>query len=346
MSEPRSKAARRADPASAVQPYRAWPALKAGDRVALFAPSSHQGQSPADTLPRAREILSGWGLVPDALAPERRHLYLAGMDAERAEEFQRLYLDPEVRALFSTRGGYGSARMLPLLDRARIAAAPPKPVIGFSDVTALFAWLHWAAGIRVVHGPCLAAPSALTSPEAGRNLVALRRLLFEPEPGPGYGVRLLHRPARPAPSPGGSSTDPIGENSVTGRLVGGSLAVLVTSLGTPWAVDTEGAILFLEDTNEAPYRIDRMLTHLRTAGRFDGLRAVVFGHLQRCDGDPPGLLEEVLRDVFRDAPFPVAMGLPAGHGDLNLPVPLGNLARLDFEGRAPIATAQAHLQVL
>lgn len=346
MSNPRLKAAPRTKPDSDVQPYRGWPALKAGDRVALFSPSSHQGRAPIDYLPRARDILTGWGLRPDQLPVERRHLYLAGTDAERAEEFERLYLDPEVRALFCTRGGYGSARILPLLNRARIAAASPKPVIGFSDVTALFMWLHWAAGIRVVHGPCLAAPGALEPPEAERNLEALRSLLFDPEPHPSHPARLIHRPVYPLGTFDSAAGSPLERGNIKGRLVGGSLAVVVTSLGTPWALDTKGAILFLEDTNEAPYRIDRMLTHLREAGRFDGLRALVFGHLQRCDGDPPGLLEEVLRDIFRAAPFPVAMGLPAGHGDSNRPLLLGSLAGLNFDAHGTSTATQAHLHTL
>jgi len=337
-------------------PYRDWPALRPGDRVALFSPSSHQGQAPPDSIARAREILAGWGLRPDDPAPERRHLYLAGTDAERAGEFQRLYLDREVKALFSTRGGYGSARILPLLDRARIAAAPPKAVVGFSDVTALFAWLHWAARVTVVHGPGLAGPGAHgvagssrgrsddvagssrerseRAPGAERSLEALRSVLFDPHPRPGYPAELIHLPGEPRP------------DSVTGRLVGGSLAIVVTTLGTPWALDTRGAILCLEDTDEAPYRIDRMLTHLRQAGRLDGVRAVVFGYLRRCDSEPPGLLDQVLRDVFHDAPYPVATGLPAGHGDPNLPMLLGRTARLDFDARGPNTPGRAHLQIL
>jgi muramoyltetrapeptide carboxypeptidase len=122
--------------------------------------------------------------------------------------------------------------------------------------------------------------------------------------------------------------------------------VLVTTLGTPWAPDTRGAILFLEDTEEAPFRIDRMVTHLRQAGKLDGVRAVVFGHLRRCDSDPPGLLGQVLRDVFRAAPFPVAMGLPAGHGDPNLPLLLGRMVRLDFNAGSPGAEAPALLRFL
>lgn len=315
-------------------PYRTWPALRGGDRVALFAPSSHQGKAPTDFLARARDILTGWGLRPDELGTERRHLYLAGTDAERAAEFQRLYLDPEVKALFCTRGGYGSARILPLLDAARIAAAPPKPVVGFSDITALFAWLHWCAGVTTVHGPGLAAPSALSAPGAEHSVEALRRVLFDPQPPPAYPAQAIHRSGKAESA------------SVTGRLVGGCLSVLVTTLGTPWALDTRGAILFLEDTDEAPYRIDRMLTHLRQAGRLDAVCAVVFGHMRRCDGDPPGLLDQVLRDVFRDAPFPVATGLPAGHGEPNLPLFLGRIARLEFEAGSPDSRAPARLQML
>jgi muramoyltetrapeptide carboxypeptidase len=304
----------------------------------LVSPSSHLGRTPPDSVAWAHALLTQWGLRPDDPVPERRHLYLAGTDAERAEEFQRLYLDPEVKALFCTRGGYGASRMLPLLDRKRIARAAPKPVVGFSDVTALFAWLQWNTGACVVHGPCLAGPSALQGPEAERSVEALRRILFDRNARPGYPVRLIHRPA--------ASGSAMPQASVSGRLTGGCLSVLVTSLGTPWAIDTRDAILFLEDTDEAPYRIDRMLTHLRGAGRLDRVRAVVFGHLRRCDSDPPGLLEKVLLDVFHDAPFPVAIGLPAGHGEPNLPLVFGQLARFDFEARASIHSDQAHLQML
>lgn len=317
---------------SAPAPYRAWPALKSGDRVALFSPSSHQGRTPPDSIARARDVLLNWGLRPDGPGPERRHLYLAGTDQERAWEFQRLYLDRSVKGMFCTRGGYGAARMLSLLDRKRIAAAPPKPVVGFSDATALFAWLHWAAGISVVHGPSLAAPSALTAPDAEISLEALRHVLFNPAARPEYSTTVIYKPGK------------LDSFTARGRLLGGNLSVLVTTLGTEWSIDTRGAILFLEDTGEAPYRIDRMLTHLRTAGKFDAVRAVVFGHLQRCDGDPPGLLLEVLRDVFQGAPFPVTVGLAAGHGEPNFPLLLGRQARLEL---SPQGTGgEAHLSML
>jgi len=305
--------------------------LQPGDRVALISPSSHQGRYPEHYLYDATTILEGWELqVSPLIRPEPRHLYLAGKDADRAMEFARHYIDPGVRALFITRGGYGAARMLHLLDANGLAGAPPKWIVGFSDATALFTYMHTMTGVATLHGPCLAAPGALTAERREETLGTLREALFNPAWQPEYsGLGVVHRP-KAAPE------------RLIGRLVGGCLSVLVTSLGTPWAVDTHDAILFLEDVDEAPYRIDRMLTHLRHAGAFEGLRAVVFGHLERCEGEREGLLYDMLRDVFANAPFPVLTGLPAGHGDPNLALPLGLMAAIHLpEGDEATATLVA-----
>lgn len=310
-------------------PLRPLPALVPGDTVALFSPSSHAGREGEAPLHAARALLEGLGLRPLPLAEHQpRHLYLAGTDAERAQAFQALYCDPAIKALFATRGGYGAARMLPHLDPARIAAAPPKPVVGMSDVVALFACLHAVAGVGALHGPCLAAPGFQSSPEQAANLDSLRAWLFQPPLGEARPCTLLHAGA------GGP---------VAGRLVGGNLAVLASLLGTPWALETNGCLLFLEDVNEPPYRIDRYLTQFRQAGRLDGVAGVVFGHLQNCDTDPPGLLHDVLRDLFADAPYPVATGLVAGHGPHNRTLPLGRRAELAWE--APRAGSPATLTI-
>lgn len=297
------------------QPLRRAPLLKAGDRVALISPSSHQGRSPQSFLPDAMIVLAGWGLEVQPLPDqEPRHLYFAGPDAQRAESFQRLYFDPTLKALFITRGGYGAARLLPLLDAKRFRTAPPKHVVGFSDATSLFAWLHAKAGVRTIHGPALAAPGALTSGSRTENLAALNRLLFESGYRPEFTIRRL---AGPLPA-----------GALSGRVIGGCLSVLQTTLGTPWAPDPAGAILFLEEVGEQPYRIDRTLSHLRHGGLFDGLRAIVFGHLDRCDEEPPGLLREVLLDLFGSGPIPIYQGMAAGHGEPNLSFPLGAEATL------------------
>jgi muramoyltetrapeptide carboxypeptidase len=308
------------------------PPLAPGDGVALFSPSSHSGRDGAAQFEHAQAILESWGLRPRALPAEQaRHLYLAGSDAERAAEFQRLYCDAGIKGLFATRGGYGAARMLPHLDGTRIAAAGPKAVVGMSDVVALFAYLDTVAGVGAVHGPCLAAPGSVSSPQEAENLRDLQELLFRPESPATHPCALLHS---------GTGARRQGGGTAAGRLVGGNLAVLTSLLGTPWALETEGCLLFLEDVNEQPYRIDRLLTQLRQAGRLDGVAGVIFGHLRDCDSEPPGLLRDVLRDVFRAAPYPVATGLVAGHGERNRALPLGRLARLAWDAEGEGAAAR------
>ena len=297
-------------------PLKRPPLLSPGDRVALFSPGAHGGRFPAKWPRQAARLLEEWGLRP--LPPPRAtrtHLYLAGPDRERAEEFQSLYCDPEIKALFATRGGYGTARMLSWLDAGAIAAAAPKAVVGMSDVSALFAFLHAVAGVGSLHGPCLAAPGLFDSPRREDNQADLRAVLFNSAPPPDYPCTLLH-----LPHPGGAPA--------RGPLVGGNLTVLAAALGGPWALNTQGTVLFLEEVNEAPYRVDRALTQFKQAGRFEGLAALVFGHMTGCDGEPPGLLQQMLRDLFAGVPFPVAMGLPAGHGDFNRTLPLGCMAEL------------------
>ena len=295
------------------------PPLKAGDRVALFHPGSHGGKFPPEWPGKALDVLKSWGLQPEPLPPEApRHFYLSGTDPQRAEAFQALYCDPEIKALFAARGGYGTARMLPLLDAGLMAAAAPKAVVGMSDVSALFVYLHDVAGVGAIHGPCLAAPGVFDSPTGQDNLAHLKTLLFNRASPPPYPCTVLHAPSKRG-------------FRVTGPLLGGNLTVLAAGLGTPWALDTRGAILFFEDVNEAVYRLDRCLTQFRQAGRFDHIAALVFGSLTGRENDPPGLLESALDDLFSDAPFPVAVGLPAGHGPLNRALPLGRTTALAAE---------------
>lgn len=321
------------------RPLRRPPALQAGDRVALISPSSHQGEASPSLRKSAVAILSGWGLeVTNGGEEEAQHLYFAGDDAHRAAQFEKLYCDPALKALFITRGGYGASRILPLLDGGRLAAAPPKAVVGFSDATALFAYLHAVVGISVVHGPCIAAAGFLNAPPMEEELEALRRALFEPQNPAEFPIQPLRGTFHGGTTiQGNGPKDTPAENtviqdSVQGPVVGGSLAVLVTTLGTPWEINTRGALLFLEDVNEAPYRIDRMVTHLRAAGKLDGVQGVLLGRFHECDGEPSGLLDEVLFDLFGHAPYPVAQGLAAGHGAPNLAFPLGQAATMTPAG--------------
>ena len=265
-------------------------------------------------LERGVQVLERWGLrvmLGDGILARRA--YLAGEDGVRRSDLQRMLDDPTVRAVFCARGGYGSQRVVPDLDFAPLARAP-KVVVGYSDATALLGAIV-ANGIAAVHGPMVATDMArgLTS----RSEEHLRRLLSDP----GYEWEA-------------EFTDVIRHGRAVGRLIGGCMSVVVALLGTPWALDTDGAILFLEDVGERPYRLDRLLTQLRQAGVFERLSGLVFGTMMHCpavDGVSP---LDVVRACCADLPFPVAFGLPAGHqgdgpGIENLALPLGVPVALD-----------------
>ena len=259
-------------------------------------------------------ILEGWELAPRLGASVlAREAYLAGADDLRRADLQAMLDDPAVRAVFCARGGYGSQRVVPKLDWRALRRAP-KLVIGYSDNTALLSAVV-AAGVVAVHGPMVADDMAKGI--SARSAEHLHRLLGDP--GYLWEVDLpeVIRPGR-----------------ARGRLVGGCLSVLVTTLGTPWAPDTDGAILFLEDVHERPFRLDRLLTHLRQSGKLDRVAGLVFGAMARCpevDGIGP---REVVAACCGDLEMPVAYGVPSGHdardtGCENLALPLGVEVVLD-----------------
>lgn len=287
--------------------------LRHGDVVGVVAPA---GVVDAERLAAGVAVVEQWGLSVELGAAVRaRAGYLAGDDASRRADLQRMLDTPEVRAVFCARGGYGSQRLVPDLDLTALVRGP-KPIVGYSDATALLG-AALRAGVLAIHGPMVAAD--LARGLARRSLEHLHALLFDPAYRWEAEVPLAIRPGR-----------------ATGRLVGGCLSVLVTTLGTPWAPDTRGAILFLEDVNEVPYRIDRMLTHLRQAGCLDAVAGVVFGTMAACRSWDGIAVADVVRACFADAPYPVGFGLPAGHdpaaaGVENLALPLGAHVLLDTE---------------
>ncbi len=299
------------------------PPLQAGDRVALFAPASHQGKEPPERIQQALSQLRIFGLVVGTPPESTRYLYLAGTDQERAADFQRLYLQPDIKALFATRGGWGSARMLDYLDATALLKAPPKHVIGMSDITALLCWLRRYAALATLHAPCVATTQLMESPDRDDNLAQLRQALFQSQPARTLDARVLYCPP---------STPPL----IKGELTGGCLSVLAAGMGTPWQPHTKKTLLFLEDTDEAPYRLDRYLTQLRQAGVFEDVSAVLLGHFQNCDTPPPtGLLKKLWQDAFQNAPFPIIYQLPAGHGSKNYALPLGRTVTIKVQTPKP-----------
>jgi len=286
--------------------------------------------APAGAVERERlsagvAVLAGWGMdVRVGSAVLNRQAYLAGSDEERLADLVSMIDDPRVRAIFFARGGYGSQRLLPRLDLAGLARQP-KPIIGYSDATALLG-AAVEAGVVAMHGPMVADDMARGLSE--RSTTHLRTLLTDPGWRWEAEAPITIRPGK-----------------ASGRLVGGCLAVLVAALGTPWAPATDGAILFLEDVAERPYRLDRLLTQLRQAGKLERVAGIVFGTMAACppiDGVGP---LDVVRACVGDLPCPIAFGLPSGHAPggaaaENLALPFGVQVELDA-GRGRLAALEA-----
>ena len=238
-----------------------------------------------------------------------RRGYLAGADARRVRELAGLVSDRRVDAIVCARGGYGCDRILDRLDPAAFRAAR-KPLIGYSDITALLLWQQRRAGLAGFHGPML---------ERGRELDrgVFAELL----------AQLAGEPAQPLRGRG------CGGGRAEGRLVGGSLTMLAASIGTAWEVDTRGAILLLEEVGERPYRVDRMLQQLRSAGKLAEVAGVGVGDVSSCH-DPKYAspeAEEVILEVLRPLKLPLVLGLPFGHLPENRAWPFG--ARATIDGR-------------
>ena len=290
------------------------PRIRSGDVVGVVAPS---GVVDEERLGVGVRVLEGLGFrVELGTAVLARQTYLAGDDEARRADLQRMIDDPRVRAIFCARGGYGSQRVVPLLD-LRALACQPKAIVGYSDATALLA-AAVGAGVVAVHGPMVADDFARgLSP---RSLSHLTTVLSDPSFLWEASLPVAVRPGRAA-----------------GRLIGGCLSVLTSTLGTPSAPDTAGAILFLEDVHEWPYRVDRLLTQLRQAGKLDDVAGVVFGTMATCRSHDGVSAVDVVRQFFAGAPYPVGFGLAAGHdpaaaGVENLALPLGVRVVVDTEG--------------
>lgn len=289
---------------------RRGPLLKAGAGIALTAPA---GPLSAGSVERAIRRVRSWGWRP--LLGEhatRRAGFLAGDDPQRAADLNRAIRDPATDAVWCLRGGYGTMRLLERIGWD-LWAERALPLIGFSDNTALHLALR-RRGVVSLHGPhagtaelpafaerCLR--EVLTSPVAAGTL---------PFPaGAREGVRTLR--------PGVAE----------GPLVGGNLALLAATLGTPYEIRAEGAILFLEEVGEAPYRVDRMLTQLRLAGVLDSAAGVAIGAFSNCDGPEGTGAPEVIAERCSALSVPVVAGLPFGHVAESWTLPLGVPVRLD-----------------
>ena len=288
------------------------PALRPGTRVALVAAA---GPLPEGGVDRAADRVASLGWEPVAGEFCRcRTGYLAGTDAERAADLNRALRDPSIGAVWFLRGGYGTMRILDALDWDALVRHP-KALIGYSDNTAVHLAAH-RAGVVGFHGP---HPHAPEFPDFARD--ELLRVLTVPEPA---GVL-------PFPADGGRA-ETITAGVAEGPLLGGNLSLLSATLGTPFAIRPEGAILFIEEVGEHPYRLDRLLSHLRLAGVLSAVAGIAVGGITESpeiDGAPGAA--EVVRDALGGLGIPVATGFPFGHFDDNWTLPMGVRARLDAD---------------
>jgi muramoyltetrapeptide carboxypeptidase len=279
-----------------------------GDVIGVVAPASHIPRANEKYLEQGLERVRQMGFVVKCSPSlgERKHLYLAGKDQERADELMAMFLDPEVKAILCSRGGYGTQRLIPYLDADQIRSHP-KPLVGCSDITVLLIYLLQQCLLVPFHGPNVAT-SQFVQGDADMAL-AMKRALTSAEPLTEIACSVLR----------GGETE--------AEIIGGCLSSLVTVLGTPYEPDLQGKVLFVEDVNEPPYKIDRMLTHLKSAGKLAGVKGVVFGQMPGCDTDN-GLLHEVILDVLAAIEGPILSGFPSGHGARNLTIPLGVPVRI------------------
>ena len=270
------------------------PAVPSNAHVAVVSPAS---TPQPERVERGLNALGALGYEPEKAEHilARGPLYFAGTPAMRLSDLHHAFADDQVRAIFTTRGGYGSNYLLEEMDLDLIGESP-KPFIGYSDLTALHLWMLDQIHLPAFHGPMLSADFAR---EDGVHLPSLQAALAgKPYTlGTQEGLRPLH-PGR-----------------ARGTLYGGCLSIIVALLGTTYEPQTEGKLLFLEDINAKPYQIDRMLWQLREAGKLEGVRGIVFGEMLDCTspGAPHELLDQVILRAFEDFKGPIAIGLRSGH---------------------------------
>jgi muramoyltetrapeptide carboxypeptidase len=283
-------------------------ALKRGGKIGLLAPA---GCVDDESLLAGVQALRQEGYQVE-LAPciRERKGYLAGDGKKRARDLEAFFYRNDLDAIFCARGGFGSVQLLPHLNPD--IRSHPKIFAGYSDVTILLNWLVQQCGMVTFHAPMVAMDFARgLSPHSREHLWGMltgEKWSWEINLG-----------------------EVVSSGKTEAEMVGGCLSVVVTTLGTPYEIDPAGKLLFLEDVGEKPYRIERMLTHLKMAGKLEGLAGLVFGDFTLCDGDESRDVRGIISELFHKAPYPVVMGMPAGHGQENLALPFGVKMTLDAQ---------------
>jgi muramoyltetrapeptide carboxypeptidase len=281
--------------------------LKRGGRIGVLAPA---GCVDAEPLAAGVEAITGKGFEVELSARIRdRKGYLAGGAEGRARDLVDFFVRSDIDAIFCARGGFGSIQLLPYLGNRKVRLQP-KIFVGYSDVTILLNWLLRDHAMVTFHAPMVAMDmahemSARTEKYFWGTLMGQIRT---------WTVTL---------------SETIRPGEAVAEMMGGCLSLLVTTLGTSCEIDTNGKLLFLEDIGEKPYRIERMLTHLKMAGKLDRLAGLILGDFTQCEGESSRDVRQIVAEMFADAPYPVVTGMASGHGQENLTLPFGVKMLLD-----------------
>lgn len=285
------------------------PALPAEGRIGVIAPAGPAALEAEKALQWMRMRGYSLRIFPGVLEKEG---YLAGSDEVRLKDLHDAFTDPAIDAILCLRGGYGSPRLLDRIDY-ELLRRHAKPFVGYSDITALHLAISRYSGFVTFHGPMLNTDllGDKQQPTEASLFSMLRGQLKA-------GSLLAHPVAYPLTT--------IEPGIAHGRLQGGNLSMIAATLGTPFEIDSDGIILFIEDINEPLYRIDRLLTHLRLAGKLNRLRGVLAGDVAGVDSEA---LVQLLKQTFAPFGIPVLAGWRSGHCDPNLTLPMGALVTLD-----------------
>lgn len=300
-------------------------ALKAGDTVGLITPSTFV--TDPERLATAERTIQYFGLkMKMGRNVRKRTGYVGGTIAERVSDLHDMFRDPEVKAVFTIRGGYGSAQLLDNIDYGLIRRNP-KIFLGYSDITAMHLAIHQKTGLVTFHGP------VTLSRFTGYTQEHFRKALFNTSP-----IGAVTNPPPSDPLRPEHTLRAVRPGKARGRLIGGNLSLIASLMGTPYEIDTRGKILFIEDVDEQPYSIDRMLTQLRLAGKLRSAAGIVFGECADCrqrdykpSFDSTFSLGEVVDSILGELKIPVLSGLTIGHTDDQLTLPLGLMATLDAD---------------
>lgn len=281
-------------------------ALLPGDTLGIVAPASPFDRSAFDAGVKVLESMGFTLVVPEDIYGADG--YLAGDDRRRAELIHRMFADSAIDGIICARGGYGAMRILPLLDAALIKKHP-KVFVGFSDITVLLAFFVEHCAMVAFHGPTVTTlGSADTETQKHFYSVLTDRRIVSIDAGQGQVIR---------------------SGQASGPFYCGNLTLFSHLIGTPWAPDFDGAVLLIEDQGEAPYRIDRMLTHMRLAGCVDGIAGLALGNFNDCG--PAKQIHRMVADILSDLQIPILAGFAVGHRGVNQTLPVGVPVQLNTD---------------